>query len=137
MLYALGPVGLSTARTTFLSFSFWANSLSLPFILSLLVSRMTTALNFWSAWVAVADSSCLTRLVKPGVTSRANMRPIGLLPLAQTGHCFWPAVGPVTINGWNMGTASPGLSPDLRSALGPGMASTLTVARGKRYRIIG
>src|SRR6266446_3235540 len=82
----------------------------------------------------------LTKLVKLSLTSRAKTTATGLLPYAQTRHCFLPAKGPVTLSGSNGVGCSPTCRPDLRGswATAPAVASAITAKAPttKQFRIV-
>src|SRR5262245_45046581 len=132
--YFGGPAMLSTARIVFFTFSFSASSLSLPSTFSS-SDRMTTQVpSLASLWSAVACSSFLTRLVKPGVISRAKTAATGTSPSRQTGQDLVPAYGPATLTGLNGVTPSPGAGPDFTSAPKPVPATTPTTTAVNRNR---
>ena len=69
---------------------------------------MTThAATLASLWSIVACSSFLTKLVKPGVISRAKTAATGTSPSRQTGQALVPAYGPATLTGLKGATPSP------------------------------
>jgi hypothetical protein len=84
-----------------------------------------------------AASSFLTKLVKPGVISRAKIAATGLDPLAQTWQRFSPASGPVTFNGLNGLTLSPGCNPAFRSAPKAAPANRPATAMESKCRFMG
>lgn len=89
-----------------------------------------------SAFLMAASSSFLTKLVKPGVISRAKTAATGLFPLAQIWQRFSPASGPFTFNGLKTDTVLPGSRPDFRSAPRPARAIAPTTAAESIYRDI-
>ena len=130
----MGPAGLSTIRSTLSIFSALARSFNLSSALSSSVIRTTKALVLGLP-EAAACSSFLTKLVKPGVISRAKTAATGELPSIQTGQAFSPAAGPFTFNGWKGVTAVPGAG--LGSAPGARPATRPTATADNKKRLIG
>jgi hypothetical protein len=78
----------------------------------------------------------LTKLVKPGVISRAKIAAIGILPSFQTGHCLLPASDPFTFNGLKGVTPFPTSGPDFNSPPKPLPAITPATTKEARYLFI-
>jgi hypothetical protein len=80
-------------------------------------------------FLAVAESICLTKLVKGSLISRAKIIATGLPPFCQTGQFLVPASGPVTCNGLNGVGLFPSWGPDFRSSEARTLPTSSAIAR--------